>query len=205
MPIRIVAGLVMTFVALAAQGATLYSCPFVGGGDQLTRGFYVTGFPAATLDSITLQYIGGPAGTYNVTVTARTNAYNGPVVGSATQNVNIASGGGTAVVTFNLGGTAVPAGSTVTFTQTLNSGPGTLFYDTGVGPCANITETEGVTPPLDLFRRDSIGLTIAGTLGITPAAQAVPALGEGALAALALLMAAAAGMTLRRSRSAGRR
>ena len=38
------------------QAATLYSCPNspAGGGDGIDRGFYVTDYPGATLDTITL-------------------------------------------------------------------------------------------------------------------------------------------------------
>jgi hypothetical protein len=197
---NVVAGIALGLAVSTGHAATLYTCPNGGGGDQLTRGFYVSNYPAATLDSVTLQYIGGPVGTYNITVTARLNAYDGPVVGTATQDVVI-PGGGTAPATFNLGGTAIPAGSIVTFSQTVNSGPGTLFYDTGSGTCSNITETNGTTPPLDSFRRSTIGLTIAGTQGAPTVAQAVPALDARALGALALLVATAAAFALRRRRA----
>jgi IPT/TIG domain len=58
-------------------------------------------------------------------------------------------------------------GSTIAFVQSF-TGPGALFFDTGNGPlgdptysgCPSVFETEGTTPPLDTFRRASVGLSI---------------------------------------------
>jgi hypothetical protein len=44
----------------AAQSTTLHSCPLAGsGGDQVTRGFYVTNYPGATLGTVTISYTAG--------------------------------------------------------------------------------------------------------------------------------------------------
>ena len=180
----------------AAQAATLYSCPNSGaGGDQVTRGFYVTNYPGSTLDTVTLAYSEGSGdGAYTVSLTARLNTYGGTIVGSTqTQVLNLT--GPEAIATFNFGGAAVPAGSTVTFSQVLVSGPvvsPVLFYDVGTGPCANITQTNGTTPPLDSFRRDSVGVTITGSTTVVPpvASAPVPTLSPSALALLVALFAA---------------
>jgi hypothetical protein len=37
-----------------------------------------------------------------------------------------------------------------------------VFFDTGFGPCDAIAETTGTAPPLDAWRRDSVGIEIAG-------------------------------------------
>jgi hypothetical protein len=190
----------------AAQNTTLYSCPLNGGGDQVTRGFYVTNYPGSTLSTVTVTYYAGSGdGAYDVSMTARANSYGGAQIG-ATQNqvLNIVGGGGV-TATFDFGGAPVAPGSTVTFSQVLNSAPGVtpvLFYDTGNGPCANIIETEATNPPLDVFRRNSMGVTIVGAASLVPIAgiSPVPTLSEYTLAILAALLAAAGVVVMRRRR-----
>lgn len=174
-----------------AQIATLYSCPDNGtGGDQVTRGFYVTNYPGATLETVTLRYYSGSGdGDYTVSLTARLSTYDGTIIGSTqTRTINFA--GQPVSATFVFGGAPVPPGSTVTFTQVLISGPApadnVLFYDTGVEPCANVTQTNGTNAPLSSFRRNSVGVTITGS---RPVAAPVPTLGGFALVALASLLA----------------
>lgn len=187
--------LVAGMLSQAAMAATLYSCPLDGaGGDQVPRGFYVTNYPGSTLDTVTLTYYPGSGdGAYTVSLTARLSAYDGTTIGTPqSQTVNIVGGAG-ASATFSFGNAPVPAGSTVTFSQVLVSGPvasPVLFYDVGVGPCTNITQTDGTTPPLDSVRRDSVGVSITGSTAAPPAAvAAVPTLAEYSLVALAALLA----------------
>jgi hypothetical protein len=147
-----------------AAAETVVSCPFFGSGGDLTdRGFYVTNYPGTNIGQVTLAYGTFVAGTYGITLTARAGTYDGPIIGSRTVVVSLP---GTITpstpVIFDFGGAPVTQGSTITFTQ---SSDGVLF-DTGIGPCPGVTETEGTIPPLDTFRRDSVGLTIT---------QAVPA------------------------------
>ena len=75
-------------------------------------------------------------------------------------------------------------GSTITFTQSLNSGPGVLFYDVGAAGPTDVTETEGTTPPLDIFRRAQIAGTItsADTAVPEPSTVGLMSMGLGALA-----------------------
>jgi hypothetical protein len=156
-------------VSLAASGsqaaaATVVSCPFDpdGGGDFLTHGFYVTGYPGASIDQVTLQYGDTSAGTYMITLTARAGTYDGPIIGTKTVSVSLpASSDALTPVSFGFGGAPVTSGSTVTFAQS-SSGPGVLFFNVGTGPCSGVTETVGTTPPLDTFHRDSVGLMITG-------------------------------------------
>jgi hypothetical protein len=140
------------------------SCPANGGGgDLIERGFYVTGYGADNLGTVTLQYSAGIAGIYTVALTANAGAYNGPVLGTQTASAAVATSGDTPM-TFTFGAAVAP-GSTIAFTQTLVSGPGSLFFDTGTGPCAGVTETNGTTPPLDTPRRDSVALVITSGTG----------------------------------------
>jgi len=188
----------------AAQVGTLYSCPNQGSsGDQVTRGFYVTNYPGSTLENVTLNYSGGSGnGAYTVSLTPRISTYSGTIVG-ATQTQVVNYTGAAVLTTFNFGGAPVPSGSTVTFSQVLVSGPvasPVLFYDVGVGPCTNVTQTNDTVPPLDSFRRDSVGLTITGATSVVPPAPAavIPTLSELAIASLSALLALAGLAAMRR-------
>jgi hypothetical protein len=145
-----------------AAAQTIVSCPFgpSNTGDNVDRGFYVTGYPGTNLDQVTLQYRALVSGTYMITLTARSGSYNGPLVGTKTVSASLTSSGlATSPLSYGFGGAPVAYGSTVTFEQTF-AGPGGLLYNTGIGPCPGVIETEGTSPPLDTFRRDSVGLTI---------------------------------------------
>lgn len=193
----------------AAQVGTLYNCPNQGSsGDQVDRGFYVTNYPGSTLEDVTLNYSGGSGnGTYTVSLTPRLSTYGGTIVGSTqTQAVNFT--GAAVLTTFNFGGAPVPPGSTVTFEQVLVSGPvasPVLFYDVGVGPCANVTQTNGTAPPLDSFRRDSVGVTITGSTSVVPPASAapIPTLGQLAIVVLSALLALGGLVAMRRRERPG--
>jgi hypothetical protein len=124
----------------------------IGGGDLLSRGFYITGYSATNLDTVTLYYDSSTAGTYMVSLTANLNAYNGTIIGSTqSATFNLAGGlglGAEEAIVFDFAAAAVPLGSTITFTQNLISGPGTLFFDAGTPGPSGVTETNGTTPPL---------------------------------------------------------
>lgn len=157
------------------------NCPFNGeGGDQITRGFYITGFPGNRLDTVTLHYFPEGATSTTMILTARLDTYNGALVGTATVNADFSV---EQTVTYDFGGAVVPVNSLITFTQAPDGGTppdGYLFYDTGSGPCAGFTETGGTTPPLDSFRRDSIGALITGRL-VTGGADACLPLPDGSV------------------------
>jgi hypothetical protein len=158
---------VLLFAVTSAHAAIILSDPFSGsGGDFVDRGFYVTTYPGTKLGTVTLGYNSTVTGTYTTSLTARLNAYDGPILGatqSSTEIIN-ASGGAETLVTYSFGGVAVTPGSLVTFSQSVLSGPGGVFYDLGtvIGP-NGLTETNGTTPPLDTFRRDRVGVVITDT------------------------------------------
>jgi hypothetical protein len=156
----------------AKPGETVVvSCPFnpaASGGDRTDRGFYVTGYPGPNLGTVTLRYSANVPGTYTVVLTARLGTYDGPLVGTPQIAVVSVPATGTSVpVTFDFGFAPVAPGSTITFTQTF-VGPGQLFYNVGTGGlddmtfngCPGVIETEGTNPPLDDFRRGSVGVII---------------------------------------------
>ena len=163
-------------LAPAARAATLYSCPTGDGGDVTDRGFYVINYPGITLDTATLTYYAGSGdGAYTIALTPHLSTYDGPVVGSTQQQtVTLVGSAGTAA-TFHFSNAAVPAGSTIAFTQSVVSGPGTtpdVFYDTGndTPACPDIFETQDTTPPLGTppIRRNTVGLTITGAPPLPP-------------------------------------
>jgi hypothetical protein len=167
----------LTFVMLggmrpvAAAAQTVVSCPFdpTGGGDDIGRGFYVTGYPGTNIDQVTLEYGAGGSGTYAVTLTARSGTYNGPIIAARTASVSPANSSATTPLTFAFGGTPVAFGSTITFTQT-KTGPGNqVFYNVPAGLCPGVIETNGTTPPLDTPTGSGVGLTITQASPPTPA------------------------------------
>jgi hypothetical protein len=121
------------------------------------------------LDTVTLGYVasGGASGSYTITLSARLGAYNGNLIGTSTATVDLIGASTGKNVVFSFGGAPVPAGSTIAFVQSF-TGPGLLFFDVGNGPigdptysgCPGVVETEGTTPPLDQFRRASVGVII---------------------------------------------
>lgn len=153
-----------------ASAQQLISCPVSGpAGDLLFRGFYVQSYPGTNLGTVTLTYTTHVAGTYTISLTARSESYSGAVIGTPqTAAVNLSPSTNTPV-TFNFGGALVAQSTIVTFSQTQVSGPpgGSAFFD--VGPCdfsptcqscPGVIETEDQTPPLSTFRRGSVGVTI---------------------------------------------
>ena len=140
--------------------AVTVECAFADGGDPIDRGFYVDNYAGTTLGTVTLSHSAAVAGDRTISLTARLNTFNGTLLGTATVTRFIQTANTKTV--FDFGGVPVPAGSRITFTQTLVAGLGTVYFDTGEGPCAGVTETEDTTPPLSVVRRDSVGLVITG-------------------------------------------
>ena len=156
------------FLTQSVTAATvIISCPFGSpGGDDLSRGFYVTSYPGSNLYAVHVQYDASPSGTYTISMTANLGAYNGPIIGSTqTVVVNLPSTSSEQDVIFNFGGASVPSGSTVAFTQTQVAGSGTVYYNTGSGTCPGVFQTNGTTPPLDTVRKNSVGLEISESSG----------------------------------------
>jgi hypothetical protein len=196
--------MLMALIALVAipVHAAIVSCAANGsGGDLVDRGFYVQNYPIGSLGAVTMQYIGGSVGSYTVTLTATAGAYGGPPIGAITTSFSVTNTGGDTPVTFDFGNAPVVPGSTIAFKQTLVSGPGALFMDIGNGAlgvmdntCPGVFETEGTTPPLDVFRRNSVALAI------NPSVPAVvPTLGNWTLILLAFVLTCFAALRLRRS------
>ncbi|MDA8447420.1 IPTL-CTERM sorting domain-containing protein [Paracidovorax valerianellae] len=183
-----------------ASAATVVSCPANTdtGGDGLSRSFYLPNYSTGTLDTVTVNYHATVTGSYNVALEARLNAFNGTLVSTANATATVTTGtaGGTPV-TFNFGNAAIPANSTITFKQTLLSGPGGLSVNTGQPPCTGTVEqTNGSTPPLDSNRRATLAITVTGNAaaggggGAVAAPASIPTLSEWGLILMSALVAA---------------
>jgi hypothetical protein len=155
------ATLALPAILPAAEAATLVQCPFNGpGGDNLTRGFYVTNFQGKSLDTVTLSYNTGVEGTRTLRLVARLSAYNGAILGTATTVAEL--GAATNKVVFEFGNVPITPGATITFAQSVLAGSTAITYDIGATSCGNITQTDGTSAPLDDFRRQSVGIVITG-------------------------------------------
>lgn len=202
----------------AAQEPVL-ECPFdYSGGDLLFRGFYIPAYPSDDLDRVELLFVTTFTDTYTISLTARAGTYDGPILGVSTIELEIVAGsegftaadnadaalGGppTTLGVFNFGAVPVAEGSTVTFALEQLAGKGSVYYD--VGPCGfdepgcekactgGVIQTNATEPPLDTFRRASVGIRVFS------APTGVPALGIAGASVLALcLLVALSRMVLR--------
>ena len=170
----LIALVLLTFAAADGRAATLLNCTNANTGDFYWRGFYVPNFPGNSLSGARLVFGTPTVGSYTVKLTARSNSYDGLLLGESTTTFNLASPSpADTAVTFDLPSLRVREGSRVCFLMTLVSGPSTaLYYSVGPtsGGCTTVVETEGTTPPLDTFRRYGVELALYGedTLIVAP-------------------------------------
>jgi hypothetical protein len=138
------------------------------------------------------------AGAVTDTLTARSGAFDGPIIGSVALAFTV--GASPQLLVYNFGGAPVVPGSTITFAHSI-SGAGVPDWDTGTGSCANVVETNGTSPPLDSVRGNSYGLQIALGAGAAAIPAPVPAVSTASLIGLLIAMLALfAGFALRRNR-----
>ena len=149
----------------AAEPSVLLSCAGSPTGDSYDRGFYVVQYPGVSLNSARLELSADIAGSYALTLTVRSNTYDGPVLGTSTATATLASSiTPNQPVTFFFPSTPIVKDSRVCFILSVISGPGTgVHYAVPTsGGCTEVVQTEGTTPPLDTFRRYGVGLTLTG-------------------------------------------
>jgi hypothetical protein len=154
-----IAVLLVTTVAVAS---TVVSCSFSGtAGDGLDRGIVVPGYTGNNVRRVQLAYGGSTPGLYRITLTIRRGTFDGPLVGAtAVAYLTLPSTSAALPVYFDFGGAPVTPGDTLALIQTV-SGPGGLFFDVGASSCGGVAyETEETSPPLDTFRRSSVGISI---------------------------------------------
>lgn len=166
-------GVVITGAPESYADATIVDCPYSLGanGDGIAHGFYVTDYGGVTLDHVRLLHSSDTPGIKSITLVARLGSFDGPLIGSASVNRSI--DGTKSESVFDFHDRPVPAGSTITFTQTLTAGTTHVFFDVGFGPCDGVVETEFVTPPLDTPRFNLVGVKIDGRVASDDAVQIV--------------------------------
>jgi hypothetical protein len=93
---------------------------------------------------------------------ARQGAYDGAVIGSRDAVFNVQDDDQPEPVTFDFRNAAVAPGSTVAFSQRVIFQPdgSSIFFDVGEGPCTDVFETNGTTPPLDSVRNPHAAITV---------------------------------------------
>lgn len=192
---RVLNGTAGTIAAFWNPLADLAMTP---GGDFTTRGFYVKNYPGTSLNKVRLYPMTWTPGSYTLTLTARSGAYNGTVIGTATATASLTNTN--QPVDFVFASPTVATGSTVTFQIGVTGPSSNVYYS--VGPCLSdwkctypgtqVVETEGTSPPLDTDRRNSVGVQLFGC------GNPAPPPGGGGIIALVTLAALLAMWTLAR-------
>ena len=147
-----------------ASGEVLLACADGVTGDLLTRGFYVSEYPGVTLDTAQLRLQALVSGTHTITLTARSDAYDGAILGIATNVVTLTNTAPKPVI-FSFPSLPMVRRSRVCFSLSVLSGPSSLIYYSVpglTGGCPEVTETEDTTPPLSTFRRNGVDLVLTG-------------------------------------------
>jgi hypothetical protein len=145
-----------------ARGAVMVECELAGtGGDDLSRGFYVDDYAGATLSSVRLVHKASVAGPRILRLSARAGGYNGPVLGHSYVNRTI--GTDPTVTNFRFDDVPVTPGTRIAFIQIVVIGDEDVSYDVGTEPCDDVTQTDGITGAIDVFRRGSVGVLIDGS------------------------------------------
>lgn len=161
------AALAMTPATVGAAPAPLVDCGDKAGvRDDYDRGFYIERFPGLFLDSVSL-WMGGPAASRTITLTARAGTFDGPLVGTATTEVDLTPA--SQEVVFDFGHIVAPR-TLVAFSITVAGDvPDHLVgfsaggYSSGdeITDCP-VVETSDTSPPLSEFRRPGIAIVITG-------------------------------------------
>ena len=151
----------------------LYNYPQSGtaGGDNNSRGFYITSYPGKTLSKITLWLSAttGYAGSYTIILTATNGSYSGTSIGSTTTTATLPVYSTEIPVDFDFGNISVSPGTTVAFTLSVSGTNTTCFFDvlgnygSLTGSAIGVVETVGTTPPLDSINRYGISIIVYGS------------------------------------------
>ena len=153
-------------VGQSTGAVTLLSCSGEPAGDGYDRGFYVPQYPGVSLNSARLELSAAVAGTYGMSLTVRSNTYDGPILGVSSSTVTLSSDVyDNQPIIFTFPSTPIAKYSRVCFILSWLSGPGTqVYYSVAglTGGCTEVVETEGTTPPLDTFRRYGVNLVLTG-------------------------------------------
>jgi hypothetical protein len=152
----------------------LLSCaPSAGNGDELTRAFYwAKPGSSKTLKQVTLYLASNdPANiptSYSIELKATDGAYNGTLIGTSTQTVQLRGSASQNLATqFTFSNVSLPSGNkNVAFQFRIVSNPNgaKLYFAKGPTSCSSITETAGVLPlPLSTKIGTGVGIKILGS------------------------------------------
>lgn len=142
-------------------------CDHSTSGDHLRRGFLVTQVPVGRLSEVVIYTSSNNAGTYTLLMTCRADSYDGPIVGQSRREITLSGDiddNQPARFLFPL--PTITADSVLTFTMSYSPmAQGNVYYakNTCGESCFDecpIAETEGTTPPLDIFRGYGMGVDL---------------------------------------------
>lgn len=146
------------------RGETLISCEG-SPGDLIDRGFYIAEYPGHSLGTVTLEFAANTAGDYTLSLTARKETYDGEVIASPSERVELSANSNEGVpVTFNFGNVPIEEFSTVTFEINQEAGPtASVFYAVPAEDTScPVSQTNGTSPPLDTHRRQGVKIEVTG-------------------------------------------
>lgn len=149
-----------------------------GGGDNLSRSFYVDFYPGFSLDQVYVFFNVNTAGEGIYQLTARSNTFDGEIIGVANASYGFSGNGVPVPVAFDFNRAPVSNGQRVTFDFEQLSGPTTSFnvqvVGEGDGTCP-LVETVDSMPPLSMDRsnRDGIDAIITGSSEALTASSAL--------------------------------
>ena len=158
----------LSAAAARADGPAIINCPWYppnNGDDFAARGFYTQGFGGTSLKQVILPLSFPAAGTYQLTLTATTNTFDGTVLGTASVTFTAAN---TAFqsVTFDFGTIPTTEGTPIAFAGAVPMKPagvnGKVLMQVVTDPLCRLTETNGFDAPLSSFRRGGIAAIING-------------------------------------------
>ena len=162
-----------------AQTALINCSTGVGsGGDMISRAFYIPKYPGVNLRQVTLSLSSSASGVHTFSLAARSNAYDGPLLGTATAQATLTGDvWANKYVTFSF--TNVPSvtpGSTVAFIIGLVSGPPSSYqyFDLTASTGCPVVETESSQPPLSTDRKYGINIIVVGDTQATCAYSISP-------------------------------
>ena len=149
------------------ESALILDCPYDpnGGGDFVTRGFYVTNYRGVTIDKVRMRHSTSTPGNKSLQLVARLGRYDGPILGVASFTRNITADDTESTYDFN--DMPVPAGSTIAFVESLTAGTDFVFHNLAIDTCGDVVETFGTAPPLDSQYRAGLGLKISGAVSLS--------------------------------------
>ncbi len=145
----------------------IIDCDHGTSGDHLRRGFLLTQVPVGRLTDAVIYVSSNNPGTYTILMTCRADSYDGPIIGQSRREITLSGDvddNQPAHFLFPL--PTIDADSVLTFAMSYSPmAQGSVYYakNTCGESCFDvcpIAETEGTTPPLDIFRSHGMGVDL---------------------------------------------